>query len=130
MYHNVKPVILRKQASREEEISKGNFVVETKQAINKQVKTDLNMRKIEEDENYKPAVVTHSLAIEIAKARTAKGLTQKELAAKICEQPSVIQSYERTSDDGVAVESRILMKINKVLGTNFKKPPRPKAMKD
>ena len=130
-----KPVILHKKLTKEEELKKGNYTVEHKHpagagGLNKQKKTDSNMRKLEQDDGYKPATVTHTLAQDIAKARIAKGLTQKELAAKISEPAATIQAYEKTTGTPVTVESKILIKINKALGTTFKKPPRPKVIKE
>lgn len=38
--------------------------------------------------------VDRSFSVTLQQARTQKGLTQKDLATKICEKPSVIADYE------------------------------------
>lgn len=128
-----KPVVIRRELTKEESIKKGLFVTENKHTgtttINKQSKTDLNMRKIEQDDGFKPATVSHSLALQIQQARNELKMTQKELATKSMVPIATIQAYESINSNGVIVESAVLQKIGKVLGVTLKKPPKPKQIK-
>ena len=78
---------------------------------------DNNMRKLDEEtENFHIATVSQDLKIAISKARTAKKMTQKELASAINQKPDVIQSYE----NGKAIPNNaIIMKMQKVLGVKL-----------
>ena len=59
----------------------------------------------------------------MAKARNEKGLTQKELAARISEKPTVVTSFEQ----GKAIPNPgIIRKIERALGTTLPKPQKPK----
>jgi ribosome-binding protein aMBF1 (putative translation factor) len=61
----------------------------------------------------RPVMVTHELGQQIQQARTAKSMTQKELANAICIPVSVISDYER----GTGVHnSNHISKIKKYLG--------------
>ena len=82
-------------------------------------KNDTNMRKLEEDnENLAVERVSNDMKVEIQKARTAKKLTQKQLANMINEKPDVIQSYE----NGKAIPNQqVLNKLRRVLGIRLKK---------
>ena len=61
----------------------------------------------------RPVMVTRELGQQIQQARTAKGMTQKELANAICIPVSVISDYERGS--GVH-NSNYISKIKNYLG--------------
>jgi ribosome-binding protein aMBF1 (putative translation factor) len=131
-----KPVVLRRELTTKEAIKKGQYTVEKKQqsgkTVNSQAKTDINMRKLEQDDDYKPPTVTHSLARQIQLAREGvlvdgKKMTQAQLAAKIQVKPIIIQQYENPNS-GVTIESSVLQKINRALGVNLKKPPKPKVV--
>lgn len=128
-----KPVIIHRELTKEESIKKGLFVTESKHTgvatINKQSKTDISMRKIEQDDGFKPATVSHSLALQIQKARTEKKMTQKELATKSMVPLATIQAYESINSAGVIVESAVLQKLSKILGVILKKPAKPKQIK-
>lgn len=85
---------------------------------NKQKISEINMRKLDEADNPVIHTVSYSLKMELQKARTAKKLTQAELAQKISENVNVVKTYE----NGTAIpDSKILTKINRVLGCNLKK---------
>ena len=126
-----KPVILRREMTKQEAIKKGHFVTESKigAATNKQTKLDVSARKIEQDD-YTPPTVTHTLAMQIQQARAAKNMTQKELATKCMIPVSVVQQYERINTDGVVVESTVLQKMSRALGVTLKKPKVKKIKED
>ena len=55
------------------------------------------------------------------KARTAKGLTQKQLAAQLNLQPQVINEYER----GTAIPNNaVIARIEKALGAKLPRAPK------
>lgn len=90
----------------------GGTVVK-KNTNNKQKGPD-NLSKIAKSEgaDHVPHV-SIDLSKKIQQARVSKGLTQEQLANKINEQKSVINSYE----SGKAIpDHRILIKLEKILG--------------
>jgi putative transcription factor len=132
-YPDRKPVVLRKPITKEEALKKGQFVVEKKQGLsvggNKQSNTDINLRKIEESEDFRPSVVTFELAKQIQNARAAKKLTQKELASRCNVPVGTIQSYENTNTN-TSFDTKVLQKLSAVLGVTLKKPVKPKILID
>ena len=82
-------------------------------------KPTTNMKKLEEDtENLAVERVSNDIKVEIQKARTAKKLTQKQLATMINERQDVIQSYE----NGKAIPNQqVLNKLRRALGIRLKK---------
>lgn len=82
-------------------------------------KSTTNMKKLEEDtENLAVERVSNDIKVEIQKARTAKKLTQKQLATMINERQDVIQSYE----NGKAIPNQqVLNKLRRALGIRLKK---------
>ena len=77
------------------------------------------LRKIENNDEAQPiAKVSHNLRLEIQKARTAKKLSQKQLANLINQQESVVKDYE----SGKAIpDNNIINKLSKALGVKLKK---------
>eukprot|EP00983_Pelagomonas_calceolata_P112792 1159924-Pelagomonas_calceolata.AAC.2 len=62
--------------------------------------------------------VSSTLKTQIVKARTAKKLTQAQLAQAINEKPQVIQEYE----SGKAIPNpQVLSKLSRILGVQLKK---------
>lgn len=59
-----------------------------------------------------------SVSKTIQQARQAKGLTQKDLATKINEKPTVVNEYE--SGKAVNPNQQILMKMERVLGVKLR----------
>ena len=80
---------------------------------NRQHQTTLNtLRLDEETEELKHEKVSLSVGKLIMQGRQAKGMTQKELATKICEKPQVVNDYEA----GKAVPNQaILGKLERAL---------------
>ncbi len=76
-----------------------------------------HLRKLEEStEEFKHATVDRSLSQAIQQARTAKKLTQKQLATMINEKPQIIQQYE----SGQAIPNpQVLLKLDRALGTTL-----------
>lgn len=71
----------------------------------------------EDSETLKVKTVNHSVSVSIQKARQAKGLSQKELAAAINEKQSVVTEYE----GGKAVPNeQVLQRMEKALGVHLR----------
>lgn len=85
---------------------------------NKQVTAaGLKAQSLEDDsETLAHAKISTELKTAIMKARTAKGLTQKQLAQQLNMQPQVINEYE--SGKGVP-NNAIIAKIEKALGAKL-----------
>jgi len=105
---------------------------------NQQRAGDRNAAKLDDEtENFTIKKVSKSMGGWIAKGRQAKNMKQKELAAKICEKPQVINEYESGK---AQPNTQIINKIQKALGIYisgkkagepfearvFKKKPEPK----
>ena len=82
----------------------------------------LSARALDEDtETLKHATVSTDLKLAIMKARTAKGQTQKQLAAQLNLQPQVINEYER----GTAIPNNaVIARIEKALGAKLPRAPK------
>lgn len=91
------------------------FVVTTG---NKGHTSDVNMAKVDRDtETFKVATVNTTVSKAIQQGRQAKGLTQKDLATKICEKPQIVQEYE----SGKAIPNQqILGKLERALGVKLR----------
>merc|ERR1712232_106887 len=87
--------------------------------------TALSAKKLEEaDDVGKIARVDKSLSKAIMQARTAKKMTQKELATAINEKPQVVGEYE----SGKAIPNpRIISKLERKLGCKLPRPGKSKA---
>merc|ERR1712087_431376 len=85
----------------------------------------LSAKKLEEaDEAGKIARVDKSLSKAIMQARTAKKMTQKELATAINEKPQVVGEYE----SGKAIPNpQIISKIERKLGCKLPRPGKSKT---
>ena len=72
-------------------------------------------------DELKHATVSKDLRLAIQKGRTAKGLTQKQLATQLNMQPAVINEYE----SGKAVPNNaVIAKIEKALGCKLPRAPK------
>jgi putative transcription factor len=87
--------------------------------------TIMSARKLEEaDDVGRIAKVDKSLSKAIMQARTAKKMTQKDLATAINEKPQVIGQYE----SGKAVPNpQIIAKLEKKLGCKLPRPGKSSA---
>jgi putative transcription factor len=92
------PVVLRKTDKK---------IIPPLQPGNKQ------FQQLDGDEPEAPKTVGLSVGKQIQQARTAKKMTQKDLAQKINVKPSVIQEYETGS---AIPEPKVTRKISQVLG--------------
>jgi len=78
-----------------------------------------DVRKYDGDDIPKIKKVSTSLKTNLMNARQSKGWTQKELAQRINEKPTVISQYE----SGQAIPNNtIINKLEKVLGTKIREP--------
>jgi putative transcription factor len=86
----------------------------------------LNAKRLEESDELKHVKVDKSLSKAIMQARTAKKLSQKELATKINEKPQVVGEYE----SGKAIPNpQIIGKIERALGCKLPRPTKKAAPK-
>ncbi|XP_022705847.1 endothelial differentiation-related factor 1-like isoform X1 [Varroa jacobsoni] len=85
---------------------------------NKHPTTTLNSAKLDrEDDVLKHKTVDLDTGKLIAQVRQVKGLTQKDLATKICEKPQVVNDYEA----GRAIPNQqILTKLERALGVKLR----------
>jgi putative transcription factor len=85
----------------------------------------MSANKLDEaDEAGRIAKVDKSLSKAIMQARTAKKMTQKELATAINEKPQVVAEYE----SGKAVPNpQIISKLERKLGVKLPRPGKSKA---
>lgn len=123
-FHNSQdwePVVLKKtntQTQAEKKRSGQISSVRTSEKPNSN-QASVNSRKLEQNETPLIATIPHDLKIQIQQARTAKKMTQKELATKLNSQQNLIQNYE----NGTAVpDGAFLAKMSKVLGVQLKNP--------
>ena len=93
--------------------------VEKKRSATNKSQAGINLAKFDEDrEVYRHEHVSHDFSVALQKARQAKGLTQVQLAAAICEKPSVVNEYE----SGKAIPNgAIVQKLNRALGMTLPK---------
>jgi len=84
--------------------------------------TGLSAAKLDnETEELKHQTVDKELRLAMMKARTAKGLTQKQLAQQLNMQPQVINEYEA----GKAIPNNaVIAKIERALGCKLPRAPK------
>ena len=82
-----------------------------------------NARKLDDDDgSYQHAKISQEFKVALMQARTAKKMTQAQLAQAINEKPSVINDYE----SGRAIPAGpIIQKLGKALGTRLPKAKAP-----
>eukprot|EP00798_Chlamydomonas_sp_ICE-L_P011874 gene11874-14980_t len=97
----------------------GAAVDTVKKVNHQQTSTGKSAAKLDaETEDFKHEKVSSNLKTQIVQARTAKKLTQAQLAQLMNEKPQVIQEYE----SGKAIPNpQILSKMSRVLGVVLKK---------
>jgi ribosome-binding protein aMBF1 (putative translation factor) len=118
-----KPLVMVKNKTKEEEIKSGNFTTEKKVDGGKnnsatKINNDVNLKKLENDEDYKLPTVSYNFKMELQKARTAKKLTQAQLAQQCNIPVNTIKDYE--SGKGI-INTNHLNSINRKLGSKLKK---------
>lgn len=96
--------------------------VETSQKFNagtnKQHSAPKNTAKLDrETDELKHRTMSHDVAKLIQQGRQAKGLSQKDLATKICEKPQIVNDYE--AGRGIP-NNLILGKIERVIGMKLR----------
>jgi len=109
-------VILRKPVSQKK-------VVQTRApdgGTNTNANSGIRKSKKLDDPDYIPEKVPQAFKDQIMKGRQTKGMTQKELAAKLCIKPADVQAYENGS---LKPPGPMISKINKALGITLKKHP-------
>jgi len=101
-------------------------------ATNKHTATTLNTTKLDrETEELHHNTIGIDVSKLIQQSRQSKGMTQKELATKICEKPQVVNDYEA----GKAIPNQqILGKLERALGVKLRgkekgQPIQPKPAK-
>lgn len=99
-----KPVIWRKQTK--------------SSSSTKYIQGHSKIKKLDSDDPEPPKKLSHSVKIEIQKARSAKKLTQKQLANMVNLQVQTVSDYE----SGKAIPNKqILNKFSRILGINLNK---------
>jgi len=100
-----KPVIWRKQ-------------IKSSSSSTKRIQGHSKIKKIDTDDPDPPKKMSHSVKIEIQKARAAKQLSQKQLANMVNLPVKTVSDYE----SGKAIPNRqILSKFSTILGINLNK---------
>jgi len=85
--------------------------------------TTMSARKLEETDELKHNKVDKSLSKAIMQARTAKKMSQKDLATAINEKPQVVAEYE----NGKAIPNgAIIVKLERKLGCKLPRPGKSK----
>jgi len=88
----------------------------------KQVQGNSKIKKLDSDNPQPPKKISHSVKIEIQKARAIKKITQKQLANILNLPSQTISEYE----SGKAIPNKqVLSKMGKILGVNLNKIKSP-----
>jgi ribosome-binding protein aMBF1 (putative translation factor) len=114
------PLVLRRTLTKYEKVKNGVIKVEAKSNYNN---SDIDKRKVEAG-LIAPPKMTHELAQGISKARNEKKLTRDQLAQKLAVRKDVIEKLETPGCLLSEIQNLTVLfsKLNKVLGTTFKKP--------
>eukprot|EP01121_Diplochlamys_sp_Union-15-3_P018929 TRINITY_DN7000_c0_g1_i1.p1 TRINITY_DN7000_c0_g1~~TRINITY_DN7000_c0_g1_i1.p1 ORF type:complete len:137 (+),score=35.62 TRINITY_DN7000_c0_g1_i1:33-443(+) len=128
-YQDWQPVVLKKTtgskkptkqdiATAERSGAQVTAVKKFNAGTNKNVKIDKNLKKLDEEtEEFSHAKVGLHVGQLIQQGRQAKNMTQKELAQRICQKPSIVAEYEQ----GKAIpNNKILLSMEKVLGVKLR----------
>jgi len=85
---------------------------------NKKSASSMNTATLDaETEELKHDTVSRNFSLVLQKARNDKGMTQKDLATKICEKPQIVNEYEQ----GKAIPNQqIIGKMERALGTKLR----------
>jgi putative transcription factor len=124
-----KPLVLKKTGKALEKMQRNRGETESVKKYgsggNAQQKSE-NLKKIEDEtETFRIESVSHDLKVKIQQARTAKKLSQKDLANKMNVNVNVIQDYENGK---AKPDPQMLNKMSRILGVPIsnkkKKPPK------
>lgn len=117
------PVVLRRTLTQSEKVKNGIVKPEVKHNMGNKTSSDIDKRKIEAG-IIAPPKMPHDLSQAISKARTDKKLTREQLAQKLAVTKDVIAKLETPGTLLSEINNLTLLftKLNKALGTTFKKP--------
>lgn len=109
-----KPVILSKPHNPKQKRGPNDQIESVRKSTSNRLKTNeaQHLRKLDDPDAEPPKMIDRSLAQRIQRARSQKGLSQKDLAQRLNLKTEVIRDYER----GTAIpQGPILAKIKRVL---------------
>jgi putative transcription factor len=113
-----KPVTLHRTYTADEKLKNAQRTGQTT-SVNKNTLQNKSAKLDAETENFTIVKSGLTLGKEIQQGRTAKKLTQKQLATMLNEKPQVIQQYE----NGQAIPNpQIINKLQKTLGVKLTRP--------
>ena len=113
-----KPVTLNRTYTAHEKLKSAQRMGQTT-SVNKNKLQNNSLKLDAESENFTIVKSGLILGKEIQQGRTAKKLTQKQLATMLNEKPQVIQQYE----NGQAIPNpQIINKLQKTLGVKLTRP--------
>lgn len=119
-----KPVTLNRTYTSPEKLKNAQRTGETT-SVNKNTLHNKSTKLDSETENFNIVKSGLTLGREIQQGRTAKKLTQKQLATMLNEKPQVIQQYE----NGQAIPNpQIINKLQKSLGVKLTRPKNNKVI--
>ena len=113
-----KPVTLHRTYTADEKLKNAQRTGQTT-SVNKNTVQNKSAKLDAETENFTIVKSGLTLGKEIQQGRTAKKLTQKQLATMLNEKPQVIQQYE----NGQAIPNpQIINKLQRTLGVKLTRP--------
>lgn len=113
-----KPVTLNRTYTADEKLKNAQRTGQTT-SVNKNTTQNKSAKLDAETENFTIVKSGLTLGKEIQQGRTAKKLTQKQLATMLNEKPQLIQQYE----NGQAIPNpQIINKLQKSLGVKLTRP--------
>ena len=113
-----KPVTLHRTYTADEKLKNAQRTGQTT-SVNKNTLQNKSAKLDAETENFTIVKSGLTLGKEIQQGRTAKKLTQKQLATMLNEKPQVIQQYE----NGQAIPNpQIINKLQRTLGVKLTRP--------
>ena len=113
-----KPVTLNRTYTADEKLKNAQRTGQTT-SVNKNTVQNKSAKLDAETENFTIVKSGLTLGKEIQNGRTAKKLTQKQLATMLNEKPQVIQQYE----NGQAIPNpQIINKLQRTLGVKLTRP--------
>jgi len=114
-----KPVVLSKtKTAAEKKKTEGTTVKKASPNNQKNADKDV-LRKLEEDEEYRPKVVTREIAQQIVQARLSKSWNQEQLAHTSQIPIATIKAYENPTNM-TSLNQQLINKISKATGVIIK----------